>query len=45
MEFKNFDDYVKHRLSQKEIDEIKKKAQEEFDEAMHKKYCCDHKEK
>lgn len=32
MEFKSFDDYVKHRLSQKEIDEIKKEAKDEFDE-------------
>ncbi len=42
MEFRNFDEYVKHRLSLEEIEQIKQEAKEEFNDAMHKKYCCDH---
>lgn len=38
MEFKSFDDYVKHRLSQEEISKIKKRAQKEFETYMKARY-------
>lgn len=31
MEFKSFDDYIEHRLSKEEIDNIKKEAQQEYE--------------